>query len=54
MVKVRLKNATRVNLPKDAVVEVSEQEATRLLAFAIADKVEEPKAEKPTKKAKKG
>ena len=51
MVKVRILNNTRVNLPKDTVVEVSEQEAKRLFAFSIAEKVEEEPV-KPVKKKK--
>lgn len=50
MHKVKILNDTRVNLPKDTIVEVSEQEAERLLAFASAVVVED----EPVKPAKKG
>lgn len=48
--KVKLLHDTVVRFPKDTIVEVSEEEAKRLIAFNNAAKVEEPKAKKPTTK----
>lgn len=49
--KVKLTHDTLVRFAKDAVLEVSDQEASRLIAFNNAVKVEEKKAAaKPAKK----
>ena len=48
--KVKLTNDTVVRFAKDTVLEVSDKEASRLLAFNNAVKVEEKKAAKPKKK----
>lgn len=52
--KVRLIHSTVVRFEEGTVVDVTEQEAKRLIAFNLA-KVEEekPKAKKSTKKAEK-
>ena len=51
--KVKLTHDTLVRFAKDTVLEVSDQEASRLIAFNNAVKVEEKKAEaKPTTKKK--
>ena len=49
--KVRLTQDTAVRFAKDTVLEVSDQEASRLFAFNLAVKVEKAEA-KPAKKAK--
>lgn len=46
--KIKLKHDTIVRFPKDTVLDVSEEEAKRLIAFGNAEKVEE----KPKKKGK--
>ena len=52
--KVKLTNDTIVRFAKGTVLEVSDQEASRLIAFNNAVKVEEKKAEaKPAKKKSK-
>ena len=52
--KVKLTNDTVVRFAKGTVLEVSYQEASRLIAFNNAVKVEEKKAEaKPAKKKSK-
>lgn len=52
--KVKLTNNTAVRFAKGTVLEVSDQEASRLIAFNNAVKVEEKKAEaKPAKKKSK-
>ena len=52
--KVKLTNNTVVRFAKGTVLEVSDQEASRLIAFNNAVKVEEKKAEaKPVKKKSK-
>lgn len=48
--KVELTNDTIVRFAKGTVLEVSEEEASRLIAFNNAVKVEEKKAAKPKKK----
>lgn len=49
--KVKLINDTVVRFAKDTVLEVSDQEASRLIAFNNAVMVDTKKAEaKPTKK----
>ena len=48
--KVKLTHDTLVRFAKDTVLEVSEQEASRLIAFNNAVKVEEKKAEAKTAK----
>lgn len=48
--KVKLTNDTIVRFAKDTVLEVSDKEASRLIAFNNAVKVEEKKAAKPKKK----
>ena len=48
--KVKLTHDTLVRFAKDTVLEVSDQEASRLIAFNNAVKVEEKKAAKPKKK----
>ena len=51
--KVKLTNDTVVRFAKGTVLEVSDQEASRLIAFYNAVKVEEKKAAaKPAKKSK--
>jgi hypothetical protein len=51
--KVELLHDTTVRFEKGTVLEVSDQEASRLIAFNNAVKVEEKKAEaKPTRKKK--
>ena len=51
--KVKLTNDTVVRFAKGTVLEVSDQEASRLIAFNNAVKVEEKKAAaNPTKKSK--
>lgn len=51
--KVKLTNDTFVRFAKDTVLEVSDAEASRLIAFNNAVKVEEKKAEAKPAKAKK-
>lgn len=51
--KVRLTHDTLVRFAKDTVLEVSDQEASRLIAFNNAVKVEEKKAAAKPAKAKK-
>lgn len=56
--KVKLTNDTLVRFAKDTVLEVSEQEASRLIAFNNAVEVKakaeaKPAEEKPEKPAKK-
>lgn len=51
--KVKLTNDTIVRFAKGTVLEVSEQEASRLIAFNNAVKVETKAEAKPAKKAKK-
>lgn len=52
--KVKLINDTVVRFAKGTVLEVSDEEASRLIAFNNAKKVEEKKAEaKPAKKSAK-
>ena len=51
MKKVKLLHDTIVRFAKDTVVEVSEQEASRLIAFGNAEEVKEEK--KSTKKSSK-
>ena len=52
--KVKLTNNTAVRFAKGTVLEVSDQEASRLIAFNNAVKVEEKKAEaKPAEPEKK-
>lgn len=49
--KVQLTRDTAVRFDKGAVLEVSEQEAARLVAFKLAEEVKAKKAEtKPAKK----
>ena len=51
--KVRLTNDTFVRFAKDTVLEVSEQEASRLIAFNNAVEVKAKAEAKPAKTAKK-
>ena len=51
--KVKLTNDTFVRFAKDTVLEVSDAEASRLIAFNNAVRVEEKKAEAKPAKAKK-
>ena len=51
--KVRLTNDTFVRFAKGSVLEVSDQEASRLIAFNNAVKVEEKKAAAKTAKKSK-
>ena len=51
--KVRLTNDTIVRFAKGTVLEVSDQEASRLFAFNNAVKVEEKAEAKPAKAKKK-
>ena len=51
--KVKLTNDTVVRFAKGSVLEVSDKEASRLIAFNNAVKVEEKKAEAKPAKSKK-
>lgn len=51
--KVKLTNDTIVRFAKDTVLEVSEEEASRLIAFNNAVKVEKKAEAKPAKKKEK-
>lgn len=51
--KVKLTHDTLVRFAKDTVLEVSDQEASRLIAFNNAVEVKEKKAEAKTAKATK-
>lgn len=52
--KVRLIQSTAVRYEEGTVVDVTEQEAKRLIAFNLATvEAEKPKAKKTTKKAEK-
>lgn len=53
MVKVELLNDAVVRFAKGTVLEVSEAEASRLIAFKSAVRVEEKKTEAKTAKKKK-
>ena len=50
--KVRLLNDTIVRFAKGSVLEVSEQEASRLIAFRNAEPIEEPEKKPATKTAR--
>lgn len=50
--KVRLTQDTAVRFVKDTVLEVSDQEASRLFAFNLAVKVEKAEAKPAKKKSK--
>lgn len=51
--KVVLKRDTAVRFAAGTVLEVEENEGLRLIAFKIAEKAEEPKPKKTTKRAAK-
>lgn len=51
--KVVLKRDTAVRFKAGTVLEVEENEGLRLIAFKIADKAEDPKPKKTTKRAAK-
>ena len=51
--EVVLKRDTAVRFKAGTVLEVEENEGLRLIAFKIAEKVDEPKPKKTTKRAAK-
>ena len=51
--KVVLKRDTAVRFAAGTVLEVEEKEGLRLIAFTLAEKVDEPKPKKTTKRAAK-